>query len=165
MRYAPQKLDTFGVHIILCGGNLHTVTRAKPWLLREKETQALKRGRQSFTLSATISALRRRGTPGGNRALGGRAPVNSGYPLFSLRSNFLHTPGFHSQTARSRSRLHPRFPPPFSCIKNTPPHSCAAACFWYSRRESNPQRPLRRVLYPFNYGSILNCFPPTSLRL
>ena len=29
--------------------------------------------------------------------------------------------------------------------------------FWYSRRESNPQRPLRRgLLYPFNYGSILN---------
>ena len=28
---------------------------------------------------------------------------------------------------------------------------------WYSRRESNPQRPLRRgLLYPFNYGSILN---------
>lgn len=27
--------------------------------------------------------------------------------------------------------------------------------FWYSRRESNPQRPLRRgLLYPFNYGSI-----------
>ncbi len=26
---------------------------------------------------------------------------------------------------------------------------------WYSRRESNPQRPLRRgLLYPFNYGSI-----------
>ena len=112
--------------------------------------------------------VRRRvfGTPGGNRALGGRAPVNSGCPLFSLRSNFLHTIGFHSQTARSRSRLHPRFPPPFSCIKNTPTHSCAAACFWYSRRESNPQRPLRRgLLYPFNYGSILNCFPPTSLRL
>ena len=39
--------------------------------------------------------------------------------------------------------------------------------FWYSRRESNPQRPLRRgLLYPFNYGSILNysvvisVFPP-----
>ena len=29
---------------------------------------------------------------------------------------------------------------------------------WYSRRESNPQRPLRRgLLYPFNYGSIFNC--------
>ena len=29
--------------------------------------------------------------------------------------------------------------------------------FWYSRRESNPQRPLRRgLLYPFNYGSVLN---------
>ena len=28
---------------------------------------------------------------------------------------------------------------------------------WYSRRESNPQRPLRRgLLYPFNYGSVLN---------
>ena len=27
--------------------------------------------------------------------------------------------------------------------------------FWYSRRESNPQRPLRRgLLYPFNYGSV-----------
>ena len=27
--------------------------------------------------------------------------------------------------------------------------------FWYSRRESNPQRPLRRgLLYPFNYGSL-----------
>ena len=27
---------------------------------------------------------------------------------------------------------------------------------WYSRRESNPQRPLRRgLLYPFNYGSVL----------
>ena len=34
--------------------------------------------------------------------------------------------------------------------------------FWYSRRESNPQRPLRRgLLYPFNYGSVLRCkFPP-----
>ena len=33
---------------------------------------------------------------------------------------------------------------------------------WYSRRESNPQRPLRRgLLYPFNYGSVLRCkFPP-----
>ena len=30
---------------------------------------------------------------------------------------------------------------------------------WYSRRESNPQRPLRRgLLYPFNYGSI-SCYP------
>ena len=29
-----------------------------------------------------------------------------------------------------------------------------AGAFWYSRRESNPQRPLRRgLLYPFNYGS------------
>ena len=29
---------------------------------------------------------------------------------------------------------------------------------WYSRRESNPQRPLRRgLLYPFNYGSI-SCY-------
>ena len=31
---------------------------------------------------------------------------------------------------------------------------------WYSRRESNPQRPLRRgLLYPFNYGSFsgLSC--------
>ena len=28
--------------------------------------------------------------------------------------------------------------------------------FWYSRRESNPQLPLRRgPLYPFNYGSII----------
>ena len=28
---------------------------------------------------------------------------------------------------------------------------------WYSRWESNPERPLRRgLLYPFNYGSILN---------
>ena len=28
--------------------------------------------------------------------------------------------------------------------------------YWYSRRESNPQRPLRRgLLYPFNYESIL----------
>ena len=38
--------------------------------------------------------------------------------------------------------------------------------FWYSRRESNPQRPLRRgLLYPFNYGSLsenakkINCKP------
>ena len=37
---------------------------------------------------------------------------------------------------------------------------------WYSRRESNPQRPLRRgLLYPFNYGSLsenakkINCKP------
>ena len=29
------------------------------------------------------------------------------------------------------------------------------AVFWYSRWESNPERPLRRgLLYPFNYGSI-----------
>ena len=28
---------------------------------------------------------------------------------------------------------------------------------WYSRWESNPERPLRRgLLYPFNYGSVLN---------
>ena len=28
---------------------------------------------------------------------------------------------------------------------------------WYSRRESNPQRPLRRgLLYPFNYGSMFS---------
>ena len=28
---------------------------------------------------------------------------------------------------------------------------------WYSRRESNPQRPLRwGLLYPFKYGSVLN---------
>ena len=33
----------------------------------------------------------------------------------------------------------------------------AFACpfLWYSRWESNPERPLRRgLLYPFNYGSI-----------
>ena len=31
----------------------------------------------------------------------------------------------------------------------------AGARAWYSRRESNPQRPLRRgLLYPFNYGSV-----------
>ena len=30
---------------------------------------------------------------------------------------------------------------------------------WYSRWESNPERPLRRgLLYPFNYGSI-SCYP------
>ena len=33
----------------------------------------------------------------------------------------------------------------------TPPR----VSLWYSRRESNPQRPLRRgLLYPFNYGSL-----------
>ncbi len=31
--------------------------------------------------------------------------------------------------------------------------------FWCSRRESNPQLPLRRgLLYPFNYGSVINRF-------
>ena len=35
---------------------------------------------------------------------------------------------------------------------------------WYSRRESNPQRPLRRgLLYPFNYGSVLNFIPATEI--
>ena len=34
---------------------------------------------------------------------------------------------------------------------------------WYSRRESNPQRPLRRgLLYPFNYGSIFFFIPDAS---
>ena len=39
---------------------------------------------------------------------------------------------------------------------------------WYSRRESNPQRPLRRgLLYPFNYGSIfyIKCIPADSRRV
>ena len=35
---------------------------------------------------------------------------------------------------------------------------------WYSRRESNPQRPLRRgLLYPFNYGSIFNFIPAAGI--
>ena len=35
---------------------------------------------------------------------------------------------------------------------------------WYSRRESNPQRPLRRgLLYPFNYGSIFNFITPAKV--
>ena len=96
-----------------------------------------------------------RGRGDGICALGGRAPVNSP-PGCSVCAKLQCIQTYSAQTARSRSRLHPRFPPPFSCIKNTPPHSCAAACFWYSRRESNPQRPLRRgLLYPFNYGSII----------
>ena len=46
----------------------------------------------------------------------------------------------------------------FLCIrKQKSPYILRTFFVWYSRRESNPQRPLRRgLLYPFNYGSILN---------
>ena len=39
-----------------------------------------------------------------------RAPVNSGYPLFSLRESFIPYLNFRTQTARSRSRLLPSTP-------------------------------------------------------
>ena len=44
----------------------------------------------------------------------------------------------------------------FLCIRKQKKSAYFADFFvWYSRRESNPQRPLRRgLLYPFNYGSI-----------
>ena len=46
----------------------------------------------------------------------------------------------------------------FLCIrKQKKPAYFTDFFVWYSRRESNPQRPLRRgLLYPFNYGSILS---------
>ena len=41
----------------------------------------------------------------------GRAPANSGYPLFGLRIIFFFTIAFNSQTARSRSHLPPQISP------------------------------------------------------
>ena len=56
-----------------------------------------------------------------------------------------------------RPRRHMPFKPPVACRKikrqGMPRQTLRK---WYSRRESNPQRPLRRgLLYPFNYGSVL----------
>ena len=56
---------------------------------------------------------------------------------------------------------------PSSFIKNQYPSQFLIKrdIVWYSRRESNPQRPLRRgLLYPFNYGSILHVLTRVSVR-
>ena len=75
------------------------------------------------------------GTPGGNTSGCALVPTASG------RTAALRAAG-----------------PPLLKYQGRAP-ALAGARPWYSRRESNPQRPLRRgLLYPFNYGSFFRFF-------
>lgn len=74
------------------------------------------------------------GTPGGNRIL------HCSVVAMATTGCYRFSSGKNKKTRAGRSRCR--------------------VLEWYSRRESNPQRSLRRgLLYPFNYGSvnILNC--------
>ena len=80
-----------------------------------------------------------RGGERGIRAFSGRAPVNSGCPLFSLR-NRLRYVYIHTQTARSRSRLRPRIPLNLQHIRHTKGAPAGAPFVWRRERDSNPRK-------------------------
>ena len=82
-------------------------------------------------------------------------------PLHESRGMFFGTPGGNISgcalvptTSGRTAALRAAGPPLLKYQARAP--ALAGARAWYSRRESNPQRPLRRgLLYPFNYGSDL----------
>ena len=80
------------------------------------------------------------GTPGGNPRLLRAYPLKVHHSTFTLlrKALALQAAPYSIPAARTQKRQSLRLP------------------FWYSRRESNPQLPLRRgLLYPFNYGSLI----------
>ena len=87
-----------------------------------------------------------------------RAPMNSGCPLFSLPVYGRYQLAFLANRSLPLASP-PSIPVVLFCAYANKKSPCILRTFfvWYSRRESNPQRPLRRgLLYPFNYGSILS---------
>ena len=117
------------------------------------------------------------GTPGGNTSgcalvptASGRtaAPCAASPPLLKYQRRTpckskgcgFGTPGGNTSgcalvpTASGRTAAPCAAGPPLLKYQTRAP-ALAGARVWYSRRESNPQRPLRRgLLYPFNYGSV-----------
>ncbi len=105
--------------------------------------------RREYSLRSwrSVASLPRLATP--TAPLGGAVISGQLRELIILLYSFIV---FYSIPARREYSLRSKLSSNPPEVAKNHPHGWL---FWYSRRESNPQRPLRRgLLYPFNYGSL-----------